>query len=496
MDTISSSSALAALEAARTAINSYHLLPAQGCVVVGVSGGADSVCLLHILKQLCAPDSDFPHVSLHVVHLDHRMRGEAGQADVQFVADLAAQWALACTIGHEDVPALAHQERRSLEDAARRARYRFLRQIAQAVGALSIAVAHHADDQIETLVMHWLRGSGMAGLSGMRPREQDIIRPLLSVNRAAILDYCAYYELPFREDVSNQDRRFLRNRIRHELLPALEQYNPHLRETLLRNAEVLAEEDRYIEAQLDACWPDVIYHEEASRLEGSVPAYRSLPLALRRRLVRRLGLRISGGEVSLELRHCEAVDSLLFRLLGSGKLHLPGKLYIKRVYDRFVFGLLEKQRNQSRPVLALTDQRSIVPLPIPGEARLPGSRWLVRTSVLDNQTTFPPGYERGEARRGYLDLDAAQPYLPLSLRTRRPGDRFRTLGLKTEKKLQDVLVNAKIPQAERDQLPLVCGADDTILWVAGYQIADQVKLTPETRRVLVLELEALSDERL
>jgi tRNA(Ile)-lysidine synthase len=451
---------------------------------------------LHILKHLCASDGEFPNVSLHVAHLDHKIRGAAGQADAQFVADLAAQWSLPCTIGHEDVPALARQERRSLEDAARRARYRFLRQIAQKIGASSIAVAHHADDQVETLVMHWLRGSGLAGLSGMRPREHDIIRPLLSVNRANILDYCAHYGLPFREDASNQDRRFLRNRIRYDLLPVLEQYNGHLRATLLRNAEVLAEEDDYIESQIDACWPEVICHEETSRLEGSVSAYRRLPVALRRRLVRRMGLRLSGGEIALELRHCQAVDSLLLRPAGSGKLHLPGNLSVQRVYERFFFGALDRDEGRSRLGIASIESSSRVPLSIPGEARLPESRWLVRSFVLNYQTTFPPGYERGNAKRGYMDLDAVQPYLPLSLRTRRPGDRFRTLGLKTEKKLQDVLVNAKIPQAERDQLPLVCGADDTILWVAGYQIADQVKLTPETRHALVLELEALSDERL
>lgn len=489
------SPALAALEAVRTTIKNYHLLPVQGLVVVGVSGGADSVCLLHILKHLCAPDGEFPQVNLHVAHLDHKMRGEAGQADAQFVADLAAQWGLVCTIRHEDVPALARQERRSLEDAARRARYCFLRQVAQETGAASIAVAHHADDQVETLVMHWLRGSGLAGLSGMRPRERDIIRPLLSVNRADILDYCAHYGLAFREDASNQDRRFLRNRIRHDLLPMLEQYNGHLRATLLRNAEVLAEEDHYIESRVDVCWSEVICHEEASRLEGSVSAYRRLPIAMRRRLVRRMGLQLSGGEIALELRHCEAVDALLLRPAGSGKLHLPGNRSVQRVYDRFLFGALEKEAKQRHPGTLLTEPRSRVPLPIPGEARLPGSHWLVRSAVLNYQTTFPPGYERGDAKRGYMDLDAVQPYLPLSLRARRPGDRFRTLGLKTEKKLQDVLVNAKVPQAERDRLPLVCGADDTILWVAGYQIADQVKLTPATRHVAVLELEALSDER-
>jgi tRNA(Ile)-lysidine synthase len=479
------------LAAVQAAVEKHHLFPDGGTVVVGVSGGPDSMCLLYVLKSLCGPEGRYANIKLHVAHLDHGLRGESGRADAAFVADLAAQWGLPCTLGQDDVPALARKHHRSLEDAARRARYAFLRRVAAQVGTARIAVAHQADDQVETLMMHWLRGSGLAGLAGMRALEGDVIRPLLAISRAAILRYCEQHQLAYREDASNQDRRFLRNRIRHDLLPVLEQYNPSLRETLLRSAAVLAEEEAYIQTQVDACWPQVIVSEERFRLEGNVVAYRALPLALRHHVLLRAGLRVSGGETHLELRHAEAGDALLLGTSGSGTVHLPGKLRLRRAYSRFFIEYLAEGEQRERAPAGQSEKAA--PLPLPGEARLAGSPWLVRARVLEGQSSPPPGYERGgvKGRRGYMDLDAVIAYQPLHVRTRRAGDRFRPLGMQTDKKLQDVLVDAKIPRAERDALPLVCGVDDRILWVAGYQVADQVKLTPKTQRVVVLELEAM-----
>lgn len=478
------------LAAVRAAIGEHHLFPDSGVVVVGVSGGLDSVCLLSLLKTLCGPGGSYAGIRLHVAHLDHELRGEPSRADAAFVADLAAQWGLPCTLGQADVAAEARASHRSLEDAARRARYRFLRRIAGEVGASRIAVAHHADDQVETLVMHWLRGSGLAGLAGMRALEGDIIRPLLGISRAELRRYGEQHQLAYCEDASNQDRRFLRNRIRHDLLPVLEQYNPNLRETLLRNAAVLAEEDAYIQAQVEACWPEVIVREEHLRLEGDVQAYRRLPVALRHHLLRRAGLHVSGGETHLERRHVEASDALLRHAAGSGTLHLPGKLRLRRTYGQFSLEYASAPVLEDKTSGDFAAHQAQTPLATPGEARLPGTRWMVRAQVLEGQSSPPPGYEPGSARGrwGYMDFDVVEAFQPLYVRTRRAGDRFRALGMPSEKKLQDVLVDAKIPRAERDMLPLVCGADGRILWVAGYQIGDVVKLTPGTRRVLTLEL--------
>src|SRR3989440_9756455 len=224
------------LEKIATYIDQHRLFPPSGTIIVAVSGGADSLCLLHILNQLCGPDKRYPDLRLHVAHLNHKLRGEASFQDAAYVAQLASQWGLPVTIGEIDVPALARQERRSLEDAARTARYRFLREVAQ---GLVIAVAHHADDQVETLLLHWLRGSGLEGIVGMLPRQQDIIRPLLEVSHAETLAYCQAHDLVPLEDTTNSDPRFLRNRIRHELLPLLESLDPRIRSNLLRNAEVV-----------------------------------------------------------------------------------------------------------------------------------------------------------------------------------------------------------------------------------------------------------------
>jgi tRNA(Ile)-lysidine synthase len=482
------------LAAVHTFIEEHHLLPQSGCVVVGVSGGPDSVCLLHVLQYLCAPDGFFPQVKLHVAHLDHLLRGEESRAEATFVADLAARWKLPCTVAQRDVAAQARTGHQSIEEAARAARYAFLREVAAQVGAVRIAVGHHADDQVETLVMHWLRGSGTAGLAGMRPLEKEIIRPLLGARRDEILAYCARHRLTFCEDTSNQDPRFLRNRIRHALLPVLEGYNPNLRETLLRNAEIFAEEERYFQAQVDAAWPQVVLAETPAvagvvRVEGDVAAYRRLPLAVRRRLLRHLGLLVSGGMISLELRHLTAVDDLLHRVAGSGEAHLPGGIRVQRVYGRFVCEHVAA-RQSGQTEMPSEQVGTSMPLPVPGEACLPGTRWLVRTQILDGASMPPPGYERSAtgSRRGYMDLEAVEKYLPLALRTRRAGDRFRPLGMAQEKKLQDVFVDAKMPRTERQTLPLVCGADGTLLWVPGYLVSDLVKLTPATRRVLALEL--------
>jgi tRNA(Ile)-lysidine synthase len=482
------------LAAVHAAIEKQHLFPDRGVVVVGVSGGSDSVCLLYVLKNLCKPAGPYAHIGIHVAHLEHGLRGDAGRADAAFVADLAVQWNLPCTLGQEDVPNLARMSHRSIEDAARQARYAFLRRVAATVGAERVAVAHQADDQVETLVMHWLRGSGLAGLAGMQPLEGDIIRPLLSVSRAEVLRYCEQQQLAYRVDASNQDRRFLRNRVRHDLLPVLEQYNPNLRATLLRNAAVLAEEDTYMQAQVDARWPEVVVSRTARSLEGDVLAYRRLPLALRRLVLLRAGWQTSDGEVHLELRHLEAIDALLLGASGSGALHLPGRLRLYRVYERFT---LERSAGRGQPgntsgAFALRPED--VSLAVPGEAHLPGTHWLVRAHVLDRQNDLPPGYEQRGSREqwGYIDLDVLEAYQPLHVRTRRAGDRFRGLGMQAAKKLQDVLVDAKVPRDERDALPLVCGADGSILWVAGYRIADVLKLTKATRRVLALELEAVS----
>src|SRR6266567_4320484 len=337
------------LETVTSYIERHHLLPKAGEIVVAVSGGADSLCLLHLLHRLCGPGKRYPGLRLRIAHLNHKLRGEAGTRDAAAVAGIAAAWGLPVTIGEVDVPALARQERRSLEEAARVARYRFLREVAR--GQL-IAVAHHADDQVETLLIHWVRGAGLAGMVGMLPKQQDIIRPLLEVSHAETVAYCQQHRIIPVEDASNTDPHFQRNRIRHELLPLMESLNPGIRETLLRAAEVMSVDAGWIEEQVDACWPGVVIAEHDTSIQLNLNELLVLPLSIQRHLLRRVTARLCAGQSPLELRHYTLIEDLLHRknTVERFVLDLPHHLLVAREADQVLFERL--QTDVTKPPLA------------------------------------------------------------------------------------------------------------------------------------------------
>ena len=488
------------LEKIATYIDQHRLFPESGTIIVAVSGGADSLCLLHVLNRLCGsrPEARYPAVLLHVAHLNHKLRGEASYQDAAFIAQLADSWGLPVTIGEIDVPALARQEGRSLEDAARTARYRFLRDVAQ--GRL-IAVAHHADDQVETLLLHWLRGEGLAGMVGMLPRQQDIIRPLLGVTHAETVAYCSQHALLPLEDTSNRDPRFLRNRVRHELLPLLESMNPGIRATLLRNAEVVYVDVAWIEAQVERYWPAVVLAEQEERIMLDSAALLTLPLSLQRHLLRRVTARLCAGQSPLELRHYLLIEELLRREIDGVEevtLQLPAQLRATRNFKDLVFERLSCK--EAEHIFSALDEA--IPLPIPGSVAVQGTPWIASAEIVTEPVAL---LARQALQRQdwssvwqflpktrytvYIDADRAGPVL--TVRTRRPGDRMRPLGMAREKKVQDMLVNEHIPGADRPYIPLFFSASHCV-WLAGVQIDDRVRLTATTQRILRLSIEPSS----
>jgi tRNA(Ile)-lysidine synthase len=427
--------------------------------LVAVSGGADSVALLVLLHGLAKRFS----WRLTVAHLDHGIRSRAAAGgDAAFVAALAKRLKIPCVVGRARVPALARRRGISLEMAAREARYAFLVRTARTVKADVIATAHTADDQVETILLKLLRGAGRGGLSGMAAATTvggiPLLRPLLEVSRREIESLLREQQIPWREDESNRDPAFLRNRVRHELLPLLERdYNPNIRATLLRSREVMAAEDAWLDeiarGILEDCAPDATL---STQLQG-------YPLAARRRVIRLWLVRQGVLPASLDFDGVARVDKLLERNRGSRRVELPGGWQVERRYDRL------SAVKGSVPGVAAVPEVPAVRLKVPGVTR-------VKALNLRIMATLAPGVvkDRG-AGPGVFPARATLSAKVLKerdlwVRPVKAGDRILPFGMTGSRKIQDILVDAKVPRAERALIPVLTCAD-RIVWLPGYRIA-------------------------
>ena len=444
-------------------------------LVAAVSGGPDSLCLLHLLYRL----KDSLGLNLHVAHLNHGLRGAEGEEDAQFVARLAQDLGLPVTLGREDVKSYRATRRCSLEEAARELRYTFLHRVVEDTGARGAVVAHTADDQAETVLMHLIRGTGLTGLGGMRtvtsltlPSRQvlTVIRPLLGASREETEGYCRDHGLGFRVDSSNLSIKYLRNRIRWELLPALKRYNPNIRDALLRLARAAQDDLAYLDSQIYRVWEDVA-SEGPYGLALNLEATRALTPALQRHLLRRTLCHLLGDLGNITSAHIEGLQELLTKPAGKS-LALPRGLSATMVYGECIIG---PRGALAKALPSLNGQRR---LKVPGETLLSG--WRVITKIADREA----GKTEAHGWRAQLNFDVVGD--KLTVRGRKPGDRFQPLGMAEPKKLQDFLVDAKVPRSWRDRIPLVCSPQH-IVWVAGWRIDERAKVCDSTRRVLTLE---------
>ncbi len=476
----------------RRFILGHELLPQGQTIIVGVSGGPDSLCLLHALNTL-APELD---LRLHVAHLDHQLRGAESQADANFVRDLAQRWNLPHTIGSRDVHGFAHDHRLSLEEAARQVRYGFLLEVALAQGSQTIAVAHNADDQAESVLMHFLRGSGLAGLRGMKPktaisdlrflvadllppetiRPIQIIRPLLNTPRAEIESYCVQHQLTPRLDSTNADTTYFRNRLRHELLPLLETYNPNIRSVLRRTAEVIAADYDTLLAHTNFAWDMTILTESETTLTFSLPLWREQPIGTQRALLRRAIHHLRPPLRDIDFVHIEDAIDLVRRAQTGDQVTLPQNLLLEVSYDTFTIAPREELALPDWPLLP--ERFTSLALTVPGVTPLPESEWTLEASILPQASEHPKGLA--------AHLDADRLPAPLSLRRRASADRFHPQGMPSPVRLKDWMINVKVPRAVRDRLPLVV-AGDQIVWVPGFRVGQPFLVSDKTRRMIKLE---------
>lgn len=455
-------------------------------LLAAVSGGPDSLCLLDILSQL-----DYPLV---VAHLDHQMRPESSE-EASGVAARAANYGLTCSLGQVDVQALARERSLSVEEAARQARYEFLFQQAQAQNAKAVVTGHTADDQVETVLMHLLRGSGLNGLSGMAihslpnawSAEIPLIRPLLGVWREEVIDYLKARRLQPFEDSTNQDRRYYRNRIRQELLPILEDFTPGIRKRVWQMAQLIGEERQLLEPLLEAAWQDGLAISGQGWLAFHLSALRAQPPAIQRRLIRQAGYLLSPGRRDIDFAELARASQFLAQPSRSAQADWTANLRLK--IDQELLYIAHWQAElpgEQERFLPQVTWAGAVELPVPGYVHL-SNGWQI-SATISSDILEAKDLALNNRDPGQAWIDPNKIAKQLQVRSRRPGDQIQPLGLAGKHtKLSDLMINRKLPRQARAGWPLVtCG--DQIVWVPGLQQGDSFCLSSESQAAVLLKI--------
>jgi tRNA(Ile)-lysidine synthase len=454
----------------RETISRFEMIRQNDRVIVAVSGGADSICLLHLLHSL----RDFFSIHLVVAHYEHGLRPMEDPAETGFVQQFAASLGLPF---ESEKGFLSIGRGASIEERARNARYAFLERTRGKHNAQRIALGHTLNDQAETLLMRLLRGSGPAGLGCIPPvRNSTLIRPLIETERREIEDYLRSQGVTWKTDSSNLQPTYLRNRIRLELIPLLENYQPRLVKRLGQTAAILRDEDDCLEKIAEAWLTSKGEMKPEGSFRISIPSLWELPVALRRRVTRKLI-----GKVKKDLRrissdHIESAEKLMRGEKPQGSLSLPNRVKIKRAYGHLIFSAGPGRKPD--PFLYTLDG--------PGEHRLEEIGRMISIVEMPNPKRLPL-----EGSPWTAFLDAEKVHYPLTVRVFRPGDRFVPFGMAGHKKLKDFFVDLKIPRDQRYSTPILC-CDNIPIWICGLRIDDRFKVTPETKRVTKVMLNPLS----
>lgn len=466
------------LRKVKDTIDMYQMLIPGDKVIVCVSGGPDSVALLHSLNQI----KDDYQIQLYVAHVNHLLRGEEAFADAQFVNDLAHGMGIQCRIQEEDVGRYARLNGFSEEQAGREKRYAFFEKLRIEIGATKIALGHNLNDQAETVLQHLIRGGGLKGLGGMEPvRQNYIIRPLISTLRQEIQAYLEKNNLPYRVDKTNLESIYFRNQIRMELLPFLQkQYNPNMISLLAQTADILRQDEAYLEQNVEEAAETIILLKNNDTLKIDLKLFNKLHIAVKRRLIRKAIKLLTGGLKEVTFNHVDAILNLSCKEQGFKRLSLPQNICVEKQYH--VLWIRINVPKQSEGGSAIT---CLTLLNVPGRTEISFAHAFIEAKIIKRQE-FNILRVNKNTNTVYIDYEKVNERL--AIRFRQPGDRFQPLGMKGTKKLKNFFIDCKIPQKTRDDIPLlVCGED--IVWVVGYQINASYQITSETEKILQLQIE-------
>lgn len=436
-------------ETVSTFIDKYDMLPHHSIVVVGVSGGADSMGLLHYLDSI----KDDKGLKLVVAHVDHMFRGQESEEDMRFVQHQCEKRNLPFESEQIDVAAYQRDRKLSPQVAARECRYAFYEKVLEKHGAGILALGHHADDQVETILMRLGRGSSMAGYAGILPKRPYgngvMIRPFLSITKADIMEFLKLHEVPFRHDPSNDKDAYRRNRLRHHVLPLLKEEFPGLHERFQAFSEQVQENEQYIEASIEKEWNDVIISKVKDRVILSRKPLLFMAKPLQRRGIQLILNYLYNNEIppSLSSIHIDNLLSLLESEHPSGRLHFPHGLQVIKSYNECTLTFDMDENDTAYKCL----------LEVPGNVTLPTDD--IITSEI--RTHHKPS----DVKENQAVIDLSKVALPLHVRTRLEGDRIKLKGTNGTKKIKSIFIEGKIPIQQRNTWPLIVDANNEILWM-------------------------------
>ena len=441
----------------RNTIAQFHMFPEKAHIVVGLSGGADSVALLHVL---CSLKEEFGW-SMTAVHIHHGLRGKEADGDAAFAEEFCAKLGVPCLVRRYDVKAEAKARKLGEEETGRLLRYAAFREIAGEEGY--IAVAHHRKDQAETMLMRLCRGTGLRGLTGMSPVREKICRPLLRCSREEIEQYCRENGLMWREDATNQEETYTRNKLRLRVLPLLEEINPKTVEHMAETAELLSVEEDFLELQAAACYEKVKADAPKGEVRLKRKELQALHPAMRRRVLRKAMEAFLSADISQA--QIEALEDLLQKGTGKSRDFLEG-VHAENRYDVLVLTMKKERAEGYRYLLPLGESVFI------SETGLRITTWTGEKGELLSEDTK------------CFDFDKI--YGELFCRSRKTGD---VISLKNgRKKIKDLFIDEKIPRNERETVPLIAVGEE-VLWAVGLRVSEKYQPDENTEKYLYVKIE-------
>ncbi|MDP8217302.1 MAG: tRNA lysidine(34) synthetase TilS [Candidatus Theseobacter exili] len=472
-------------------IKRYSMLDKGSPVLLSVSGGPDSIAMMYLLKEI----SQALDLKLVVAHLNHQLRGQEADGDALFVVEQGKQLGIKVITDETDVKKLAEKNRLSIEEAGRKARYLFLEKTAIKENIKIIATGHTRDDLAETIIMRLLRGCGTIGLLGIPPvRSQNkltIIRPLIELTRKDIMNYLDNHKIPYRVDTSNLDNRFLRNRIRNDLLPFLENdFNPKAREVLINLSKILDSETDFFEQTLQPIYKQMV-EKRQRHYTLNISEFKAIHEALQRSILRRMIMDTKGNLLGITYNHIEDLMDLIFLKPSGRQIHLPDDITAVKEYNL----ILLSRGEYSKPVVEGG------PVEIPGTTKFDIPRMEVITEILTTETIEISKLAKhaGKLSRTWNDpnhngisefeefFDADRIGEIIFFRSRSKGDRFTPIGFEGSKKIKDILIDEKISPRFRETIPILTTANE-IAWIVGYRISEYFKILETSKRVLRIKV--------